>query len=60
MEVFGIIGFSFSIIGMSGFVFSIIAIARITNLEKKLKEFDVLPEDYNSIDAPKKNAQNDN
>ena len=27
MEVFGIIGFSFSIIGMSGFVFSIIAIA---------------------------------
>lgn len=42
MEVFGFIGMSF---GVVGFIFSIIALARVTKLEKQLKETGVLDGD---------------
>ena len=45
MEVFGIIGMSF---GTLGFIFSLNALARITKLEKQLKETEVLDKEYKS------------
>lgn len=48
METFGILGFVFGMMGMVGFVIAIIAIARVDNLTAKLKEFDVIPEDFES------------
>lgn len=53
METFGILGFVFGVIGMVGFTFSIIAIARIDNLTKKLKELEVIPEDFESSNSKK-------
>jgi hypothetical protein len=38
-------GFTF---GIMGFIFSMAALQRIANLEKKLKQFDVIPRDFNS------------
>lgn len=58
METFGILGFVFGMMGMVGFSLSVIAIARVTNLTKKLKEFDVLPEDFESV-SPKKSKTDD-
>lgn len=56
MESFGVIAFSMSItmgtFGIIGFVFAVIAWQRILKLEKKLKDFDVLPEDFFSADGP--------
>jgi hypothetical protein len=34
--------------GTLGFIFGINAFVRIGNLEKKLKQFDVIPRDFNS------------
>jgi hypothetical protein len=39
------IGFT---MGVTGFVFALIALQRIANLEKKLKQFDVIPRDFDS------------
>jgi hypothetical protein len=44
-------GFMF---GMLGFVFGSTALARIGNLEKKLKQFDVIPRDFDSGKDPRK------
>ena len=41
MDTFGILGFF-------GFLMSAGALARIRNIEKKLKEFDVIPRDFDS------------
>lgn len=46
METFAILGFVFGMMGMVGFTLSIIAIARISNLIIKLKEFDVIPDEF--------------
>jgi hypothetical protein len=43
MEVFGVVGF----------VMAVICLSRINNLEKKLKQFDVIPRDFNSEKEPK-------
>ena len=45
MEVFGIIGMSF---GSMGFIFALNALARISKLEKQLKETGVLDKGYKS------------
>ena len=45
MEVFGIIGMS---LGAMGFIFGIIAIGRLDKLERKLKELNVLDDDFKS------------
>lgn len=45
MEVFGIIGMS---LGTMGFIFGIIAVGRIDKLEKKLKELNVLDQEFKS------------
>ena len=45
MEAFGIIGMS---LGTVGFIFAMSALARISKLEKHLKETGVLHEDYKS------------
>ena len=39
--------------GLAGIVFGLIAWIRVENLEKKLKRFDVIPNDYDSLDNPK-------
>lgn len=46
METFAILGFVFGLMGMLGFSLSIIAIARVSNLIIKLKEFDVIPDEF--------------
>ena len=45
MDVFGIMGFTFALpaLGMA-----IMNQTRINNLEKKLKEFDVIPQEFKS------------
>lgn len=45
MEAFGMTGFTF---GLMGFIFGMIAFRRVDNLEKKLKELNVLDEDFKS------------
>ena len=40
-------------LGSAGIVFGLIAWIRVENLEKKLKQFDVIPNDYDSLDNPK-------
>ena len=45
METFGVVGMSF---GASGLVFAMIALAKISKLEKKLKETGVLDKEYES------------
>ena len=39
--------------GLIGFVMAMICLTRINNLEKKLKQFDVIPRDFNSEKEPK-------
>jgi hypothetical protein len=41
------------IFGLVGFVMAVICLGRINNLEKKLKQFDVIPRDFNSEKEPK-------
>lgn len=45
MDAFGMTGFTF---GLMGFIFGVIAFRRIEKLEKKLKEINVLEEDFKS------------
>ena len=35
-------------LGTLGFIFGINAMTRVSNLEKKLKQFDVIPRDFDS------------
>ena len=46
------LGFIFGIMGMSmgvmGFIFGVISMSKIDKLEKRLKELDVLDEDFKS------------
>ena len=39
--------------GVIAFVMAMICLARINNLEKKLKQFDVIPRDFDSEKEPK-------
>lgn len=39
--------------GVLGFVMAMVCLSRINNLEKKLKQFDVIPRDFNSEKEPK-------
>lgn len=41
MEIMGFM------MGAVGLIFGLIALLRVGNLEKKLKEFDVIPRDFN-------------
>jgi len=50
MDSFGLLAFPF---GILGFIFSMNALSRIRNLEKKLKQFDVIPRDFDSGKEPK-------
>ena len=50
MDSFGYLAFPF---GMLGFIFSLNALSRISNLEKKLKQFDVIPRNFDSEKEPK-------
>jgi hypothetical protein len=43
--IFGIIGMS---MGVTGFVFGVISMSKIDKLEKRLKELDVLNQDFKS------------
>ena len=47
------LGFIFGIMGMSmgvlGFIFGVISMTKIDKLEKRLKELDVLNQDFKSI-----------
>jgi hypothetical protein len=43
--VFGVIGMS---MGVTGFVFGIVSMSKIDKLEKRLKELDVLNQDFKS------------
>jgi hypothetical protein len=45
MDSFGYLSYTF---GILGFIFSLNALSRIGNLEKKLKQFDVIPRDFSS------------
>ena len=57
MDTFGIIAFTF---GISALAFSIRNHERINTLEKKLKDFDVIPRDFSSEPKPgKANANED-
>ena len=51
MEAFGIIGMSFGVmalgVGAMGFIFANSALAKISKLEKQLKETGVLDKEYN-------------
>lgn len=51
MDTFGIIAFTF---GLSALAFSIKNHERINTLEKKLKDFDVIPRDFSSEPTPGK------
>ena len=44
---------SFGVFGLMGFVMSMVCLVRINNLDKKLKQFDVIPRDFNSEKEPK-------
>ena len=39
--------------GLVGFVMAMVCMFRINNLEKKLKQFDVIPRNFNSEKEPK-------
>ena len=39
--------------GLIGFVMAMVCLVRINNLEKKLKQFDVIPRDFDSGKEPK-------
>ena len=39
--------------GLMGFVMAMVCLVRINNLEKKLKQFDVIPRDFDSEKEPK-------
>ena len=39
--------------GLIGFVMAMVCMLRINNLEKKLKQFDVIPRDFDSGREPK-------
>ena len=39
--------------GLTGFVMAVVCLVRINNLEKKLKQFDVIPRDFDSGKEPK-------
>jgi len=39
--------------GLMGFVVAMVCLVRINNLEKKLKQFDVIPRDFDSEKEPK-------
>ena len=39
--------------GLVGFVMAMVCMFRINNLEKKLKQFDVIPRTFNSEKEPK-------
>lgn len=41
------------VFGIAGIAIGLIAWIRIENLEKKLKQFDVIPNEYDSLDNPK-------
>jgi hypothetical protein len=41
------------VFGLMGFVMATICMVRISNLEKKLKQFDVIPRDFDSSNEPK-------
>jgi hypothetical protein len=45
-----VVGFIF---GWLGFVIAVAALHRVRNLEKKLKQFDVIPREFNSKIEPK-------
>jgi hypothetical protein len=42
--------------GMIGFVIAVVCLVRINNLEKKLKQFDVIPRDFDPGKEPKEAA----
>ena len=42
--------------GILGFVLAVVCLGRINNLEKKLKQFDVIPRDFDSEKEPKEAA----
>ena len=44
---------SFGVFGLMGFIMSMVCLVRINNLEKKLKQFDVIPRDFDSGKEPK-------
>tara|TARA_B110000858_G_scaffold195348_1_gene251553 strand:+ start:1398 stop:1577 length:180 start_codon:yes stop_codon:yes gene_type:complete len=44
---------SMEVFGLFGFIFSMGALYRIRNLEKKLKQFDVIPRDLDSSEDQK-------
>ena len=50
MNVFTVIAFTWALMA-SGI--AILAFLRLNNLEKKLKELDVVPEDFSSLDPAK-------
>ena len=39
--------------GILGFIMAVVCLVRINNLEKKLKQFDVIPRDFDSGKEPK-------
>jgi hypothetical protein len=39
--------------GLIGFAIAVVCMVRINNLEKKLKQFDVIPRDFDSGNEPK-------
>jgi hypothetical protein len=41
------------VFGLMGFLMSMVCMVRINNLEKKLKQFDVIPRDFDSGKEPK-------
>lgn len=41
------------VFGLMGFVMAMVCFVRINNLEKKLKQFDVIPRDFDSDKEPK-------
>ena len=49
MDVFGMISFTFALPALS---IGIMNQMRINNLEKKLKEFDVIPQEFKSEETP--------
>lgn len=49
-----VIGMTFGIVGL---VFGLLAYYRIDNLENKLKQFDVIPSDFDSSIEPKEDAE---
>ena len=56
MDVFGIISFTFA---LSALGMAIMNQTRINNLEKKLKEFDVIPQEFKSETPPGRPSSED-